>query len=350
MKKNLQLALALMLGLATTVSAQDWSVNSNTRVNNTDIGGKTTMDTEQMTRVGVSFGGDAVSVNASFNANYDLSKPQGGVKTNVHTATATTNIMSFASVTAGRMALNFGSGRIIGSNDWNNNGNTWDGMMFGINNDFADIHVGYASANTEGDTIVTNNFDRSQMLFNVSKDMGDMGFNLLYSTSESVDVMEQTAIGLDGTYSMANGANLSFGYYTAETTVGGETKEMGLTSLGVDYNVNDDLAVFAGYDMYDENGFWLESGNVGEAGSFLGTGMNAIQTECDVMSFGGSYAMGDFTFGATMYNVTNEAETIDYSVTDLSLGYNFSDNSSLAVAISNNDDDSRMWMSVKVGF
>ena len=32
MKKNLQLALALMLGLATTVSAQDWSVDSRSRV------------------------------------------------------------------------------------------------------------------------------------------------------------------------------------------------------------------------------------------------------------------------------------------------------------------------------
>ena len=51
MKKNLQLVLALMLGLATTVSAQDWSVNSNTRVNNMDIGGVTSMDTEQMTRI-----------------------------------------------------------------------------------------------------------------------------------------------------------------------------------------------------------------------------------------------------------------------------------------------------------
>ena len=113
MKKNLQLALALMLGLATTVSAQDWSVNS------------------------------------SFNADYTFG-PGNAASFGVHTANATTNIMSFASVTAGRMALNFGSGRIIGSNDWNNDGNTWDGMMFGINNDFADIHVGYASANMEG--------------------------------------------------------------------------------------------------------------------------------------------------------------------------------------------------------
>ena len=164
MKKNLQLALALMLGLATTVSAQDWSVNSNTRVNNHDVDGVTSMDTEQFTRMNVAFGGDAVSVNASFNADYNF----GGADATfgVHTATATTNIMSFASVTAGRMALNFGSGRIIGSNDWNNDGNTWDGMMFGINNDFADIHVGYASANMEG--AAEGNFDNTQMVFNVA--------------------------------------------------------------------------------------------------------------------------------------------------------------------------------------
>ena len=206
MKKNLQLALALMLGLATTVSAQDWSVNSNTRVNNTDIGGVTSMDTEQMTRMNVSFGGDAVSVNASFNADYNLG---GGDATfGVHTATATTNIMSFASVTAGRMALNLGSGRIIGSNDWNNDGNTWDGLMFAINNDFADIHVGYASANRENDEVAENNFDNSQMMFNVAKDMGDMGFNLLYVSTDASGA-ESTAMGLDGTYAMANGANVS---------------------------------------------------------------------------------------------------------------------------------------------
>ena len=48
--------------------------------------------------------------------------------------------MDFASVTAGRMALNFGSGRILGDNDWvNGNGNTWDGFLIGLNNDFADV-------------------------------------------------------------------------------------------------------------------------------------------------------------------------------------------------------------------
>ena len=53
------------------------------------------------------------------------------------------------------------------------------------------------------------------MMFNVSKDMGDMGFNLLY-VSTDVSGSESSAMGLDGTYSMANGADVSFGYYTAD--------------------------------------------------------------------------------------------------------------------------------------
>ena len=51
------------------------------------------MDTEQFTRVNVGFGGDAVSVNASFNADYNFGTD--GATFGLHTATATTNIMSF---------------------------------------------------------------------------------------------------------------------------------------------------------------------------------------------------------------------------------------------------------------
>ena len=112
--------------------------------------------------------------------------------------------------------------------------------MFGINNDFADIHVGYASANMEG---AEGNFDNTQMVFNVSKDMGDMGFNLLYVSTDASG-SESTAMGLDGTYAMANGADVSFGYYTE-----GFDGTEGLMSVGVDYGVNDDLSVSAGYDM-----------------------------------------------------------------------------------------------------
>ena len=351
MKKNLQFVLALTLGLATTVSAQDWSVSSNTRVNNMDVSGVTTMDTEQMTRMGVSFGTDAVSANATFNADYNLG---GGDATfGVHTATATTNLMSFASVTAGRMALNFGSGRIMGSNDWNNDGNTWDGFMFGINNDFADLHVGYASRSEEGGM---TDFEGTTMMFNVSKDMGNMGFNLLYTSTERTGMAamtapaEETAMGLDATYAMDNGAVLSLGYYTADDGA----HEMDLTALGVSYAVNDDLSVHAGYDMYGEHGFYLASGSFGD---MLGSGMEYStfeDFEGTDMSFGGSYSMGDFMIGATMHTVESEDELTEYSVTDLSLGYSLSENSSVSMNYSTTDradqDWTATWLSLNIGF
>ena len=55
MKKNLRIVLMLTLGLATTVSAQDWSVDSRTRVNSTDDA----TSTEQRVRTAVDFGGEA---------------------------------------------------------------------------------------------------------------------------------------------------------------------------------------------------------------------------------------------------------------------------------------------------
>ena len=58
MKKNLHFVLALTLGLATTVSAQDWSVDSRTRVNSTEDA----TSTDQRVRTAVDFGfGVAVS-------------------------------------------------------------------------------------------------------------------------------------------------------------------------------------------------------------------------------------------------------------------------------------------------
>ena len=93
--------------------------------------------------------------------------------------------MDFASVTAGRMALNFGSGRILGDNDWvNGKGNTWDGFLFGINNDFADLHTGYSA------TDMVDMYDASMMYANISKIWGAIAFNLLY-VDRSEDVSGQ---------------------------------------------------------------------------------------------------------------------------------------------------------------
>tara|TARA_B100000963_G_scaffold165822_1_gene144030 strand:- start:2022 stop:3053 length:1032 start_codon:yes stop_codon:yes gene_type:complete len=343
MKKNLHFVLALTLGLATTVSAQDWSVDSRTRVNSTDDA----TSTEQRVRAAVEFGGETVSAYAEINSSATLGAVANESFTNsLRQAYATTNLMDFASVTAGRMALNFGSGRILGDNDWvQGNGNTWDGFVFAINNDFADVHVGYAA------TDMTDAFDATTMYANIGKDMGAMGFNLLYvNSTEDVTGSENTSMGLDATYAMDNGAELSLGYYTNDNN----GTEMDLTSLGVSYGVNDDLTVHAGYDMYGENGFYMASGSFGD---FYGSGMeySTMTYEGTDVTFGGSYTMGDFMIGATMHTITSEDETVDYSVMDLSLGYSLSDNSGLSVNYATSDRDAeneftKTWISLNVGF
>ena len=94
MKKNLHFVLALTLGLATTVSAQDWSVDSRTRVNSTEDA----TSTEQRVRAAVEFGGEAVSVYAEINSSATLGAVASETFTNsLRQAYATTNIMDFAS-------------------------------------------------------------------------------------------------------------------------------------------------------------------------------------------------------------------------------------------------------------
>lgn len=342
MKKNLQLALALTLGLATTVSAQDWSVDSRTRVNNFD----TEMSTDQRVRMGVDFGGDAVSVHTSFNAAATL----GAVANEefsfgVREAYASTDVLGYATLSAGRMALNLGSGRIIGDNDFvQGNGNTWDGFMFDINNDFADINFGYASTNMEGA------YDATQMIVNAAKDMGDMSFNVTYvSSEEAVSGAEGTMMGLEGSYGMANGVDLSFGYYTGDDN----GAESGLTSVGASYGINDDLTAHVGYDMYDETGFFSGAGSYGTGFNF-GSAMDYSNMDnCTDMTIGACYKMGDMSFGATMHNVSDDADR-DFSVMDFSFGYAMSDNSSFSLSYSSTDeggeDDSRMWLGFSMGF
>ena len=343
MKKNLRFVLALTLGLATTVSAQDWSVDSRTRVNSTEDA----MSTEQRVRTAVDFGGEAVSAHVELNSAATLGAVANeDFSLSVREAYATTNVMDFASLTAGRMALNFGSGRILGDNDFvQGNGNTWDGFLVGINAiDAADIHVGYASTNMDGA------YDATTMYLNAAGEFNGANVNFLYVDSkEDLFGSENTSLGLDVAYSTM-GADLTLGYYTNDNN----GTEMDLITLGASYGVNDALSIHAGYDMYGENGFYLGTGSFGD---MYGSGMeySTFNFEGTDMSFGGSYTMGDFMVGATMHTITSEDETVDYAVTDLSLGYTLSDNSSVKVNYATSDRDAnaeytKTWISLHVGF
>jgi hypothetical protein len=99
MKKNLQSILVVALALITTVSyAQDWSVDSRTRIDMSGDNDK--METSQRVTVGTAWGGSDWGVVLSSDVNYELNHT-GEVNAEVFEAYATTNLFGFATMNLG---------------------------------------------------------------------------------------------------------------------------------------------------------------------------------------------------------------------------------------------------------
>jgi len=343
MKKNLRNILVLAMGLMTTVSfAQDWDADSRTRIDMSGDGDE--MSTDQRATVGATWGGSDWSIHGSTNVNYTLGT--GNAATiGVYEAYASTDLMGYASVTAGRQALDYGSGAIMSSNQWGANRATWDGFTFGLDLDMADVSFGYAS--TSG--AVSDETGRSQMWLNAAKGEGDWNANLLYMSTTLGAADAMTAMGLDLSYAMMGGdLSLDVSYNTA-TGYGAE--DMDMTMLGATYNVNESMSITASQTTYGENGF-----NVGSAsmGGFASSGsLGYLGANDENLSIGGAYGMGDFTLGATMSTISNEVSGADdREVMDLSVGYTMSANANLSLSmITDNDgttETNYMWVTLNI--
>jgi len=351
MKKNLQNALLLAMGLMTTVTfAQDWNVDSRTRI---DMGGDyDKMETAQRATLGATWGGSDWGIHASTVVNYDLGMGQEA-SLGVYEAYASTNLMGYASVTMGRQALNYGSGLLIGSNEWAANRYTRDAFVFDLDLDMADITLGYQSR-MDGEELTNGG---SGYWLNAAKADGDWSANLLYGSQAATiaddDQDAMTYMGLDLSYSMMGG---SLGLDVSYNTVAGGMADvdMDMNSIGATYNVNDDMSISASQTSYGEGGFNLVGGNAaaysldGETvntGGWISHGnighLGANQKD---LAIGGTYAMGGFNLGVTMHTVTDEtvgAEDYERSAMEVSLGYSMSDNAGLSVnyATDNNGTD-----------
>tara|TARA_B110000240_G_scaffold195909_1_gene246591 strand:+ start:9665 stop:10693 length:1029 start_codon:yes stop_codon:yes gene_type:complete len=317
MKKNLRNILALALGLMTTVSfAQDWNVDSRTRIDMSGEGDK--MSTDQRVTVGTAWGGDNWGIVLSSDVNYTTEGD--AVSALVYEAYATTDLFGFASMNIGRQALSYGSGVFIGTNDWASRRNTIDGMTFAIDNDLVGLDLGMTSSSNDDGTTATDN-----LWINASKSSGDWSANLLYMSNASNGADAVTNMGLDFAYSAMGGAldlNLSY------NTTGDEGEMMDLSGT---YTVNDDMSLTAGMASVGENGFayastgnmsgdWMSHGNLGE-----------LAANEENLYVGGSYNMGDFSLAATMSTVTNTTDdAYERSVTDISVGYSLNDNAALS--------------------
>ena len=338
MKKSLRNFLALALGFVTVIAtAQTWDADSRTRV---DMGGDNDrFQTEQRTSLGVSWGGNGWGINVSANHNYDLGT--GGSTMSWNEAYATTDLMGYASVAVGRQALDYGSGAVMGSNDWAANPNTYDGGVFNIANDMLGLDLGvYRNNNGGDDEGVTNYF------VNASKSEGDWSLNLLYISNED----ESNAMGLDIGYALMGGdLDLDVSYNTASGYADEGDEDM--MSIGATYNVNDNMSVHGTMTTYGDGGFDMDGSNVG--GWMSHGNMGYLNANDEDMAFGVSYAMGDFTLGLTMHNITNENdESYERSVTEANFDYNMSNNANVGIKYATDDasgeDVKYMWLTLSI--
>jgi len=350
MKKNLQLALALMLGFATTVSAQDWSVDSRSRINMS--GDNDRFETEQRFRVGTSFGGDDWGVHVSSNVNTNLGVNEV-VTATLHEAFATASVFG-TDFSVGRQALEFGNGSIIGANNWAPTANTRDGFTASMELSGNDVTLIAGSRTNDGVEGATDYATGSYYGANATGEMSGFGYNLLYVTQSGTlgtdfggtgEETELTAMGLDISYSTM-GANLTFSYNTVDD---GSDMDMNYYTAGVEYPVNDQLTVEAKMTQYGDDGFELAGSNTGFNGagdnSWLTHGnMGFLEAGDQMMSFGGSYDMGDFSVGVSMHQVSNEdfvnidGSEYERNVTMLDLGYKLGKNSSFSLMYATDDN------------
>jgi hypothetical protein len=272
----------------------------------------------------------------------------GSLVAGVYEAYAKTSLFSFADLTIGRQAWDFGSGALIGSNQWAAVRTTRDGMLFDIDNDMVDLSLGYSLANAGG----VGDEDWTYTLINASKNFGDITANALVIQQKDGVSDDINAMGLDLGYTAMGGAlELSLGM---NTVTQGDV-EMEMTSLGATYNVSDDLSVNASQTTYGDQGFailggtnlgygqdsWITHGNIGYM-----TGANDEHLQVGV-----DYNMGGIDLSYTMHTVTNDDD--EWNASELTVGYSLNDNAALSLKYAtsdlyNVDGDDFMWLSLSV--
>jgi len=307
------------------------------------------MEAAQRATVGATWGGSDWSIHGSTVVNYTF---DGAVSLDVYEAYASTDLMGYASMTAGRQALNYGSGMIIGSNEWGATRNTRDAFIFGLDLDMADVTLGYA--NVMDDALLSNG--STAMMANVSKSEGDWTANLLYAsvteTSMDVDAAATNALGLDLSYAMMGGdLSLNVTY----NTLSNDVIDMDMNSIGATYKVNESMSISASQSTYGEQGFAMGGSNYGLNGNMVNatTGedmgnynswtengnLGFLNPNDKNMSIGGAYNMGDFDLGVTMHAITNDVvEAYERNVTEVSLAYSLSDNAGLSLMYATDDN------------
>ncbi len=322
--------------MTTVAFAQTWNADSRTRIDMS--GDHDKMSTSQRATIGATWGGSDWGIHVSSDVNYTLSNQAatGELGMEIYEAYASTDLMGYASLTAGRQAINNGSGALMSTNDWGANRTTWDGMTFGLNLDAADVTIGYANMNAGGE----GDEDNGNMWLNAGGNFSGWDVNFLYMTNTVNGEDSDAATGIDISGEVG-GAGVSASMNTDFD--GDEMRVLGLT-----YAVNDDMGVNVSQTVYgDDGGFNMAGTNMD--GSWNETGnLGYLNGGDEMLSYGLTYNMNGIALGATMHNVTGADES-ERDITEISLGYSLNDNSGLSLKMVDDNDTKYMWLTLNIG-
>ena len=316
MKKNLRNLLVLSLGLITTIASAQWSANSTTRANNPDEG---TRSAEQ--RINVSADWGAVHVSTDYSLNMQTGA-NADVTMDVYEAYVSTDLMGFATLTAGKQDLSFGSGALISSNDWG---------MARYTNTGADIALELGGFNINVGTL--DGVSQSNNYMNLGGSFAGADVNILMLNDG-----DNSAHGYDLSYAM--------GDFSLAVSMNEDMNEATYNSYTVSYNVMDNLTASVSQTS-NEGGFSMD--NTALSGGWDNGNIGYLNDGDEDRAIGISYNLGDISLGYTMHNIDNEAAGTESDASSMTLGYQLNDNAHVGLARFAEGDDEMTWITLSIG-
>lgn len=317
MKKNLRNLLVLSLGLITTIASAQWSAESRTRVDNPDAGNRVADQ-----RITVSADWGAVHVSTDYSLNMQTGA-NADVTMDVYEAYVTTDLMGFATLTAGKQDLSFGSGALISSNDWG---------MARYTNTGADVALELGGFNINVGTL--NGVSQSNNYMNLGGSFAGADVNILMLNDG-----DNSAHGYDLSYTM--------GDFSLAVSMNEDMNEASYNSYTVSYNVMDNLTASVSQTS-NEGGFTMA--NTALSGGWDNGNIGYLTDGDEDRAIGISYNLGDISLGYTMHNIDNEAAGTESEASSMTLGYQLNDNANIGLArFADVDETEYTWITLSIG-
>ena len=317
MKKNLRNLLVLSLGLITTIASAQWSAESRTRVDNPESG-------ERMAdqRITVSADWGAVHVSTDYSLNMQTGA-NADVEATIYEAYVTTDLMGFATLTAGKQDLSFGSGALISSNDWG---------MARYTNTGGDLALELGGFNINVGTL--DGVSQSNNYMNLGGSFAGADVNILMMNDG-----DDSAHGYDLSYAM--------GDFSLAVSMNEDMNEATYNSYTVSYNVMDNLTASVSQTS-NEGGFTME--NTALSGGWANGNIGYLTDGDEDRALSLSYNLGDISLGYTMHNIDNEAAGTETDASSMTLGYQLNDNAHVGLArFAEGDDLELTWITLSIG-